>query len=780
MPCCHFIFADERKIPESYADRLVFCIFVAEPKYVYMKIIKVLCILSFFLFQADLWAADEGRLLELRRLAAEKKAMENYADVCAYLSSIERYPELLSLYADSIRQLAVRDKSLAAFREYYAWKGEACFVDGDYDAGFRWKRKALDLAVRGRMQDKVVTYSSDMGYYFNVSARYDSARFYLKKGMEAARHEPRMAEDYRVMLTNYASSFLYEGKTDSALVYTLQAEKRSELDKDTAMLIENLNQLGAIYRRKKRLNESIHSFEQALRLCEAQGNFRTVAHIYGNIATVYCDSDQPEAALPFSQKAVDYALRYGTPQMIGLFYVNLGAIQCNIAGKSREAVVTLQKAIPVLEEVNNKRRLCEAYNYLANAYRTLGQTDSAMICLQSLEEMVGELRTDVERYRYHQTRAPLMQDRKQYREAMASYLALIDMQKAGYRDIKDYDVYLHLSECLHALHEYPKAYKSLRTAYALRDSASREEYSEQLSDFLVKYRTKEKELEITRLQQKELEREAALLRSRIVSGGTIALLLMLILVFLYVRQRQKARVAQLAQAAGEKERQFLALQKDTEQRLARKYIDGLESERERMAAELHDDVCNSLLALGMNIRAITEDCHDQAMNEQLAVLDATRERLRSMSHELMPPAFQYATIDEMLGDYIWHLSLPEGTKAEYHSTEGVDWKQIPQAIGFEFYRIVQEAVSNALKYADASLVRVELRLEGASLSVCVDDDGKGFDLNKKKKGIGLQTIMQRAETIGATVQLDAHSGQGTHLAVTVKVKLNEYGEERES
>lgn len=89
-------------------------------------------------------------------------------------------------------------------------------------------------------------------------------------------------------------------------------------------------------------------------------------------------------------------------------------------------------------------------------------------------------------------------------------------------------------------------------------------------------------------------------------------------------------------------------------------------------------------------------------------------------------------------------------------------------------------MSNALKYADALLVRVELRLEGASLSVCVDDDGKGFDLNKKKKGIGLQTIMQRAETIGATVQLDAHPGQGTHLAVTVKVKLNEYGEERES
>lgn len=743
-----------------------------------MKIIRVLSILAFLLFQAGVQAADDGRLADLRRKAAEKKNVESYADVCAYLSSIERYPEILSLYADSIRQLAVRSRSLADFREYYAWKGEACFVDGDYERGFLWKRKALDIAERAKMQDKIVVYSSDMGYYFNVSARYDSARFYLKKGMEVAERVPRLTEDYRVMLTNYASSFLYEGQTDSALVYTLRAEKRSEADRDTAMLIENLNQLGTIYRRKKQLNESIHSFERALHLCEAQGNFRTVAHIYGNIATVYCDSNRPVEALPFSQKAVDYALQYGTPQMIGLFYVNLGAIQCNVPGKIRDGIATLQKAIPVLKEVNNKRRLCEAYNHLANAYRGLGQIDSAMVCLQSLDEMSGELRTDVERYRYHQTRGPLMQELKRYREAVVSYQRLIDMQKAGYRDMKDYDVYLHLSECLHELQNEAKAYESLRTAYALRDSASKKEYTEQLSDFLAKYRTKEKELEITRLKQAALERKAELLRNRIVTGGTCALLLILLLVFLYFRQRQKVRVAQLAQAAGEKERQFLALQKDTEQRLARKYIDGLESERERMATELHDDVCNSLLALEMNIRSIAEDKHNRAMDEQLLLLGDTRERLRSISHELMPPAFQYATIDEMLRDYMWHLPLPEGTKSEYHSTDEVDWKLVPETVGFEFYRIVQEAVSNALKYAEAATIRVDLLMADGSLSVRIDDDGKGFDLNKKKKGIGLRTIMQRAEVIGAVVKLETAPGRGTHLTVTIKVNLKEHGEER--
>ena len=96
-----------------------------------------------------------------------------------------------------------------------------------------------------------------------------------------------------------------------------------------------------------------------------------------------------------------------------------------------------------------------------------------------------------------------------------------------------------------------------------------------------------------------------MLRHRIIVGSVISLLGILLLGSLYARQRQRARIAVLANAANEKEREFLELQKETEQRLTRKYIDGLESERERMATELHDDVCNSLLALEMNIRTIS-------------------------------------------------------------------------------------------------------------------------------------------------------------------------------
>lgn len=267
------------------------------------------------------------------------------------------------------------------------------------------------------------------------------------------------------------------------------------------------------------------------------------------------------------------------------------------------------------------------------------------------------------------------------------------------------------------------------------------------ADLLLLYTRPIQQLATGGKDLEQLERETYMLRHRIIVGSVISLLVILLLGSLYARQRQRARIAL---------------------RLTRKYIDGLESERERMATELHDDVCNNLLALEMNIRAISSE-ESLELNEQLDLLSNTRERLRTLSHELMPPAFQYATLDEMLADYVLHLSLPEDIHVEYHSTENVDWNIVPKCIGFECYRIVQEAVNNAVKYAGSACIRVELALGNKNLSILVADDGKGFDVAGKTKGIGLRTIRQRAETIGAKVDLTSAPGAGTQLKVNVLI-----------
>ena len=733
-----------------------------------MRLFGILCILLLLFLPVNNLGANEAEdLLTVCRKATLQKNIAGYSAVCRYLYLREEKPELLALYADSIRQIGVRTKNVECFIEYYSWNSEACFMKGDFVGGYALKNKALSLAERMKNNSYITELCSDMGYYYNVDARYDSARYYLKKGMAVSKESPKLAEHYRTMLTNYASSYLYEGETDSALIYTEKAKERSVADKDTAMLIENLNQLGTLYRRKKHLELCISNFEEAIRLCEAQKNFKTAAFIYGNIATAYSDWDRPAEAIPFSQKALEYALKMKNPQMEGVCYINLGAILCNIESLREEGIVMVKKAIPLLIEVNNKRRLCEAYVYLADAYRRGGNLNAAVEYLNLLEKLSSELKTDVERYRYYRVKAPILQDQQQYVEAIKYYLRITDMLEKGYRDVKDSEHYVRLAACYAAIHEDRKAYTCLQKAYALCDLNYQEKYVDRLSDFSVRYKTKEKELEIIRLRQKELEQEAVQLHRRVVYGTTISTLLIFLLVLLYTRQRQKAHLSKLAQTAGEKERQFLALQQETEQRLSRKYIDGLESERERMATELHDDICNNLLALEINIRSLTDG--DTKMNKQIDLLEETRERLRNISHELMPPVFQYATIDEMLADYVQHLTLPDCTQIVYRSTENVNWNLVPQKIGFEFYRIVQEAVSNAVKYADASIIQVILTLEENKLSVFIGDDGKGFDMYKKVKGIGLRTILQRAETIEAKVELNSVSCKGTNIEVTVRI-----------
>ncbi len=733
-----------------------------------MRLTRTLCLLLLFLQAGSLQAQKANELYTLRRKAAMDKDLAGYSAVCHYLYSREENPDLLLLYADSILQLGIRDKSLDCFIEHYAWRSEAAFIRGNFMEGYALKRKAISLAEKGKKAEYIADCASDMGYYFNVDAHYDSARYYFRKGMEASELKSGMGDKYRTMLTNYASSFLLEGKTDSALAYTLRAEKRSTRDQDTAMLIENLNQLGTIYRRKKDLEQCIASFGKALHLCEAQNNFRTAAYIYGNLATAYCDWKRPMDAIPFSEKALEYALKLGNHQMTGICYVNLGAIQCNVDSMREEGIATLLKAVPVLEEVNNKRRLCEAYSYLANAFRMQGQRDTAMGYLDKLDRLAGELKTDVEHYRYYRVKAPLLQANGQYNEAAGYYLRMIKMVQGGYRDTQDYESYRGLAECYRALGKDVAAYDCLKKAYVARDSSFHREYTVLLSDYAMKYQTKEKELEIVRLRQHELEQEAESAKHREQFGMVSGLFVMILFAMLYARQRQKVCIARLAEAAADKERQFMELQKETEHRLACKYIDGLESERQRMATELHDDVCNNLLALEMNVCSLPE-VKDGRMDGQLKQLEAIRQRLRNMSHELMPPAFQYATIDEMLSDYVFHLTLPEGMKAEYSSTEGVDWHKIPQKVGFEFYRIVQEAVSNALKYSAASYIRVRLEWKVGLLSVQIVDDGRGFDPNKKTNGVGLRTLLQRADAVGAKVELNSGVGNGVQVKVTVLV-----------
>ena len=200
----------------------------------------------------------------------------------------------------------------------------------------------------------------------------------------------------------------------------------------------------------------------------------------------------------------------------------------------------------------------------------------------------------------------------------------------------------------------------------------------------------------------------------------------------------------------------------TEIMMSRKYIDGLESERSRFARELHDGVCNDLLALGMNLKS-----GKSGLAETLSGMENIRGDLRRISHEMMPPSFSHANLDEILADYIRHVGTGS-VKFSYRSS-GSSWASIPSGVSYELYRITQEAVANIIRHSGATEASVLLSLDvSGNLSLEITDNGKGGAERGDGGGIGIRTIRDRVASIGGTAAYEAGPG-GCKLIIKTKI-----------
>lgn len=214
---------------------------------------------------------------------------------------------------------------------------------------------------------------------------------------------------------------------------------------------------------------------------------------------------------------------------------------------------------------------------------------------------------------------------------------------------------------------------------------------------------------------------------------------------------------------------------EAEKQMGEQFIEGMESERSRMAKELHDGVSNELLAVEMKLEA-------EGLTEQTrTMLTESRERIRQVSHELMPPEFTHHTLDEVLYHYVSSIDGAQGREITYQSLpEDAAWNEIPSDTALEVYRITQEAIGNALKHADASLIAVGMKKEGDNITLTVADNGKEskrqvHDSNQNHttcppdSGIGSRTMQQRAKAINGSLTTQA-TRFGTILQMTFCTK----------
>lgn len=318
------------------------------------------------------------------------------------------------------------------------------------------------------------------------------------------------------------------------------------------------------------------------------------------------------------------------------------------------------------------------------------------------------------------------------------------------------EIYKNLTEIAKQSGHYEEALDFASKVSALEKERFSEEKAKDIKELEIKYKTQETELA---LAQSEARRSNTLMWL----FAAIGLLLIGLIAFLLYAGRERRRRMQ-------KEFEFVSLRADINRQLTQQYVDGLETERKRMARELHDGVCNDLLAIRMSIK------DGKAQDNTAALLETCRESVRRISHELMPPEFSYATLDEVMRFYVGKQAEAHRDKIEISysaSAEGREWMDIPDDMALEVYRIAQEAIGNAIKHSGSSVIKVGMNLDGDELTLRVADNG--LFVVTRDKGFGLDSIRKRAESIGGSIRIDRHedreANQDEPEGTTVSLKL---------
>jgi PAS domain S-box-containing protein len=213
--------------------------------------------------------------------------------------------------------------------------------------------------------------------------------------------------------------------------------------------------------------------------------------------------------------------------------------------------------------------------------------------------------------------------------------------------------------------------------------------------------------------------------------------------------------------------------------LSQRVISAQEAERSRIAQELHDGVNQMVASVKMRLHKVQANLPDlkPAASEILARCDRllvkVLEENRRIAHNLRPTDLDNLGLAAACTSFLSDVQLRTNLQFQCRITSQA--KNLPADVGLHLFRIVQESVNNIEKYAKAKLVKLQIRFQGDSVVLRIQDDGQGFDAKelklgrKPRHGLGFTNMRERARSLGGSCEVTSVCGRGT--TITVRVPL---------
>ena len=615
------------------------------------------------------------------------------------------------------------------------------------------------------------------------------------------------------------------GTPDSALHYFGLMEKLGMKAGDKKTLAKAKQNKNLPLSKVGKYAEAFATCLEALKLYEELDYKEAQALCLGDMGNIMIRSDKPAEGIRYLNQAVAIADQINDESLKPNFYNSL-AVAYMDTNKLQEAKDTYLKALPLAVKFNRvNNQISINLNLGDNAWLMTKDPDEVMPYFLKAEKLAIEFGDEVKLSSIYLNTAIMLEKADDTKKALEYGIKSRNLALKSQDIYSQEQVYILLARLAKKNGDYQMAYDAMD----LKDSLSRiiydKEAAENINELQTKYETEKKQNSITllakqnqiqnlqlskknlllglndmelakqmlqinnqqlslrqqqgALKEKQLEATAKEQRIRLLDsenklqklqlmernsiiGVTLGLFILMVLIAMLIYNRYKLRLEGKLQA--EKIRQ--------QELAASAVINAEESERNRIAGELHDGLGQLFSAVKMNLSGISDnlqfkDDHSKEMfNKTLDMVDESCREVRVISHQMAPNVLLKSGLPAAIKDFI---SKIDARKLKINlETFGLQ-ERLNQNTEAVLYRVVQESVNNVIKHAGASILDIQLTKDEEGINAMIEDNGKGFDPHEKgyTTGMGMKNIRSRVDYLKGTVDFSSEPGRGTLVAIHI-------------
>lgn len=536
------------------------------------------------------------------------------------------------------------------------------------------------------------------------------------RAAEKIRYSLGIADSY----SNLALVYYYQGKYSDNVSYSLKAIKIYEQLNATDRQAYEYAGLGYSMKRRD-MDMAQYYMQKGKQIAERFNHTKPLLSIYNNYGVLKEMQNDLDSALYFYKKGL--VLKESVNDSLGIpFSLNcIGGVYI-MQKKYDEAAKLFQRALSIRTSRNDTIGIAENYTWLGDLHYAQQKHQTAISWYQKSLELALQ----------------------------NNYLFLAQSN------------YKSLSDSYDALNDKALALENFRNYAKIRDSLTNKETNSKIAELEVQFDTNRKEKMLAEANNLVLIKDAEANRQRTILATTFIVLFFALLIGYLLYRQQKLKNLQLQQ---EHFLKTAILQIEAQNKL--------QDQRLGIARDLHDNIGSQLTFIISSVENIKYafDITNQKLDQKLQSISSfARETIVELRDTIWAMNSTEISVED-LATRILNLiekarEANDSIAYSFHFDDELAKVRFTSIEGMNIYRTIQEAINNALKYASASEISINITDDGNSLLIQVADDGNGFDTDNAEMGNGIRNMERRTSDIGGNFKITS-SNQGT--AITIKL-----------